>query len=320
MKRRLAMAAIIGLLAAASVFAGGKKDSSDTVRVYQISVMSGGAAWGQCERGFYEACSELGWRGQYLAPQTANSFTDMVNLTETALTNGANVIMPCVSDNDAFADVLRRARDAGVVVIGLADGSELCNTTIGTNAANLGKNAAEALVRAVGDGNPINVCTMQTVLTSTTQNVQRQAFEDRLRELRPDAVVVSYEECDSSATKAVDKLSALYLAHPDLNSLVSFDSYAGLGAATFVEEQGLQGKFHVVGIDDAPEILRAVLAGAMDCTVAQKWYQIGYQSVYVAKAILDGEDVPASIPIDTEIIFPEDVAAWVESNGINLNE
>ena len=281
--------------------------------------MSGGAAWGQCERGFLTACEELGWDGQYLAPQTANSYTDMVNLTETAITNGADIIMPCVSDDDVFSDVLTRAQEQDIIVIGLADGSAECDTTIGTDPVNLGRNAAEALVRAVGDG-PINVCTMQTLLTATSQNNQRQAFEDHLMELRPDAKIVSYEECDSSASEAVDKLSALYLAHPELNAIVSFDSYAGLGGAAFVEEKGLQGQFHVIGIDDAPEILRAVQAGTMDCTVAQKWYDIGYQSVYVAKSILDGEDVPVDIPIDTQIIFPEDVDAWVAQNGIDLSE
>lgn len=298
----------------------------DALKVYQIAVMSGGAAWGQCEKGFYDACEELGWDGQYLAPQTANAYTDMVNLTETAITNGADIIMPCVADPDVFADVLDRAEEAGIVIIGLAGGDEsrgddrACDAMIGTDPVNLGKNAAEALVACYDEGEEINVCTMQTVLTSTGQNDQRQAFEDRLKELRPDATIISYEECDSSASEAMDKLSALYLAHPELNGLVSFDSYAGLGGAAFVEDKGLQGEFHVVGIDDAPEILRAVQAGTMDCTVAQMWYQIGYQSCYVAKSIYEEEEVEYNQPIETKILFPEDIDSWVEENGIDMSE
>ena len=284
--------------------------------------MSGGAAWGQCEKGFYEACEELGWEGQYLAPQAANGYTEMVNLTETAITNGADIIMPCVADPDMFADVLKRAKDAGIPVIGLAagDGGVNCDAEIGTDPVSLGKNAAEALVKAIPEGEPINVCTMQTVLTATTQNDQRQAFEDRLKELRPDAKVISYEECDSSASKAVDKLSALYLAHPELNGVVSFDSYAGLGGASFVEEKGLKGKFHVVGIDDAPEILRAIQAGTMDCTVAQMWHEIGYQSCYLAKTIYEGGEHEYTNGIGTSIIFAEDVDNWVETYNIDLSE
>lgn len=301
---------------------GEEQKSGEGLKVYQISVMSGGAAWGQDEKGFYAACEELGWDGQYLAPQSANAYTEMVNLTETAITNGADIIMPCVTDPDMFADVLTRAKEAGVVVIGLAagDGGISCDAEIGTDPQSLGENAAEALVKAIPEEEPINVCTMQTQLTQASQNVQRQAFEDKLKELRPDANVISYEECDSSASKAVDKLSALYLAHPELNGVVSFDSYAGLGGAAFVEEKGLQGQFHVIGIDDAPEILRAIQAGTMDCTVAQMWYDIGYESVYLAKTIYEGGEYEYTNGIGTSIIFTEDVDEWVKTYNIDMSE
>lgn len=300
---------------------GAEQKEAKALKVYQISVMSGGAAWGQDEKGFMEACAELGWEGQYLAPSAANTASEMVNLTETAITNGADIIMPCVTDPDTFADVLDRARERGIIVIGLAAGDEeRCDAMIGTDPSNLGKNAAEALVKAVPEDEEINVCTMQTLLTNTGQNDQRQAFEDRLKELRPDANVVSYEECDSSATKAVDKLSALYLAHPELNGVVSFDSYAGLGGAAFVEEKGLQDSFHVIGIDDAPEILRAIQNGTMDCTVAQMWHDIGYQSCYLAKTIYEGGDYQYDNGIGTSIIFAEDVDSWVETYGIDMSE
>lgn len=125
----------------------------------------------------------------------------------------------------AFENKTRTKDKTYIIVVGLAagDGGVSCDAEIGTDPVNLGKNAAEALVKAIPEGEPINVCTMQTLLTSTPQNNQRQAFEDRLKELRPEAKVISYEECDSSAAKAVDKLSALYLAHPELNGVVSFD-------------------------------------------------------------------------------------------------
>ncbi|MCI8274065.1 MAG: substrate-binding domain-containing protein [Lachnospiraceae bacterium] len=307
--------------AAAGETSGQEKKEATGLKVYQISVMSGGAAWGQDEKGFNEACAELGWEGQYLAPSAANTASDMVNLTETAITNGADIIMPCVIDPDTFADVLDRAKERGIVVIGLAAGDpDRCDAMIGTDPVDLGRNAAEALVKAVAEDEEINVCTMQTLLTNTGQNDQRQAFEERLKELRPDANIVSYEECDSSATKAADKLSALYLAHPELNGVVSFDSYAGLGGAAFVEEKSLQDSFHVIGIDDAPEILRAIQNGTMDCTVAQMWHDIGYQSCYLAKTIYEGGDYEYDNGIGTSIIFAEDVDNWVETYGIDMSE
>ena len=292
---------------------------SQPLKVYAVSVMSGGAAWGQYEVGFNKACEELGYEGHYLAPQTFNSAAELVNLTETAITNGANMLLPVVVDAEAFADVLTRAKDAGIVLVGIQAPDEHLAAYIGTDPVNLGNSLAEALVKSVGDG-PIKVATMQTSLTASIQQVQCDAFAAKLAELRPDAVIVDRLECNSNAATAADKISALYLANPDCNALVALDSYAGLGAASFVEEKGLQGQFHVIGIDDAAEILMCIKNKTMDCTVAQMWYDMGYKSVYLAKAIHDGESFQVANDSGSCIVFAADVDAWAAKNGITLAE
>jgi len=302
-----------------SAFAVTATAESQPLKVYAVSVMSGGAAWGQYEVGFNKACEELGYEGHYLAPQSFNSAAELVNLTETAITNGANIILPVVVDAEAFADVLTRAKEAGIVLVGIQAPDDHLDAYIGTDPTNLGNALAEALVTSVGDG-PINVATMQTSLTAGIQQVQCDAFVAKLKELRPDAVVLDRLECNSNAATAADKISALYLANPDCNALVSLDSYAGLGAASFVEEKGLQGKFHVIGIDDAAEILLCIKNKTMDCTVAQMWYDMGYKSVYLAKAIHDGETYEKANDSGSSIVFAADVDAWAAKNGITLSE
>jgi ABC-type sugar transport system substrate-binding protein len=322
----LLLAASVLLCAAAPAFAGGqsevpkaKKTSKDKLKVYVVSVMSGGAAWGQCEKGFFEACQKLGWEGHYLAPSSPNADTEMVNLLETAITNGADVLFPVVTNEDMFADVLIRARERGIPTVAIAGGSEkYCDVMVGTDPISLGRDCAEALARAL-QGKPINVAPMQTTITNSVQNIQRQAFEDRLKELRPDAVIVERLDCNSNASIAADKFAALKMAHPELNSMISLDSYAGLGAAAFVEEKGLKGQFVVVGIDDAPEILRAIQAGTMTCTVAQMWYQMGGDAVGLAVRLVDGEKLKYNNSIGTAQIFPEDVASWVAKYNIDMS-
>lgn len=311
-------------------FAGGrgeksgvKKTSKDRLKVYAVSVMSGGAAWGQFEKGFMEACKAAGWEGHYLAPSASNVDTEMVNLLETAITNGADILFPVVTNEDMFADVLIRARERKIPMISVAGGSEkYTDALIGTDPQSLGEDMAKALVRAVG-GKPIYVAPMQTRLVNPVQDLQRQAFENTLKQLRPDAVIVDRLECDSNAMIAADKFAALKLGHPELNSMISLDSYAGLGAAAFVEEKRLQGQFYVVGIDDAPEILRAVQKGTMSCAVAQMWYQFGLECVEIAKNVYDNYGDTTKYKYDnrigTAIIFPEDVDGWVKKYNIDMS-
>ena len=291
----------------------------ETVKAYVVALMSGGAAWGQFERGFSAACADYGWDGQYLSPQAANSTAEMVNLCETAITNGADVLITTVTDSEAFADVLIRAKEAGITLVGAPAPDENLDASIGTDPTGLGNAMAQALVDSVPADEPINVVTMQTDLTAAIQIMQRDAFEAKLFELRPDANIVSYEECNSNAATAQDKMLALYLANPDLNAMVSIDSYAGLGAAAFVEENALQGKFYAIGIDDAPEILRCIQNDTMVCTVAQMWYQMGYGAVELSDKIMTGADFEVSNDSGCSVIYKDGVEAWAAEYDIDLN-
>ena len=316
MKKRLLAFALAAALALSLILAGcspaspssaaGSTESGsgtsaaggEAVKAYFVGPMSGGAAWGQAEKGFMQACEDLGWEGQYLAPQSSNSNTDMVNLAETAITNGADVLAISVNDVEMFADMLDRAREAGVTVIAVTgDDPDRCDAQIGTDPSTIGESAAEALVEAM-DGKDIYVATMQTALTNTMQNTARTAFEAKLAELAPDATIVENLECNSNAATA---------------------SYAGLGAASYVEENGLEDEFVVIGMDDAPEILRAVKGGTMTCTVAMEWYATGYGACTLAQTIREGGSVEYNNDAGARVLFADDVDAWCEEKGIDIN-
>lgn len=310
----IALALILCLTISSAAFC----EEDDTVVCYSFGVMSGGPAWGQYQNGFYAACEELGWEGHYLCPTTDNNMAELFNLHDTAISNGADVMIPCVTDNEAMSDILQRAVDAGIVMVGINQADPHFPAMIGTDNTNLGYKIAEALVACMGD-KEIHVVTMQTILAHQGQTDQVNAFEEKLLELRPDAEIVRREECNSSAQTSQDKLAAICLANPETNSFVSFDCNAGLGAATYVESEGLQGEFTVIGIDDAVENLQAIKDGTMAATVAQMWYDMGYGAVMLANDLRNGKEVPAKTDSGSTILMPEDVDAWAEKMNIDMD-
>lgn len=315
MKKMLAMFLVLMMALTVAVVPA---MAEDVPQIYAITVMSGGAAWGRYEDGFLEACAEVGAEGHYLAPANPNDFTAMVQLCETALNDGADALLACVTEPTLFADVCNRAHEAGVPVIGVAAGAEgLTDCLVGTDPQNLGANTAETLV-ALANGAQINVAVGQTRLADTNQNNQVDSFIKRLAELDPNAVVVDRFECNSSASVSADKLSALYVANPDLNACVSFDSYVGLGAASFIGDYGVQDQFIALGIDDGVEILNSIKSGNMDGTIAQQWFVIGKQSVDCAMKMLAGETVEYDQGVPTVAIYADDIDAYVAENGIDL--
>ena len=310
----IALALILCLTISSAAFC----EEDDTVVCYSFGIMSGGPAWGQYQNGFYAACEELGWEGHYLCPTTDNNMAELFNLHDTAISNGADVMIPCVTDNEAMSDILQRAVDAGIVMVGINQADPHFPAMIGTDNTNLGYKIAEALVACMGD-KEIHVVTMQTILAHQGQTDQVNAFEEKLLELRPDAEIVRREECNSSAQTSQDKLAAICLANPETNSFVSFDCNAGLGAVTYVESEGLQGEFTVIGIDDAVENLRAIKDGTMAATVAQMWYDMGYGAVMLANDLRNGKEVPAKTDSGSTILMPEDVDAWAEKMNIDMD-
>ncbi len=306
----------------ATVEAASEEDAEskeDSKVIYFSSGVSGGAAWSQTEQGFWDACEELGWEGHYLAPQVPGTTADMVNNDETAITNGADILLLALTQQDAFTDVMQRAKDEGIVLVGTATLNEIPDATIGTDPTNLGYTVAETLVEQMGE-KEICVVTMQTMLTSEQQNIQVAAFEEKLKELRPDAKIVEKAECNSNASTAQDKLSAIYLANTGANCSVSFDSYAGLGAAAFVEEKGIQEEYCVIGIDDAEEFLRCVKNGTMRCTIAQHWYDVGYQAVMLAKTISEGGDFEKHNDTGTTVVTLDTVDEYASQKGFDLSK
>lgn len=270
-----------------------------TIKAVMVSVMSGGEYWGPIEKGFLESCEKYGWEGEYWSPVTANSGTEMVELIETAITQKYDVISTCITDPDIFRDVLVRAHEQGIVLIAeTAPSYDLCDAFVGQDQVAMhyenGKWLAEY---AMEQGETeLNVLTIQTIMT-TDQNANRDSFMKGLED-NFDGIVndLGQETCDSNAATAQDKIAATYVAHPELNVIGNIESYAAIGAAAFIHDNGLQGKIYAMGLSETDEIVEAVLNGDLVANSVGDYYPLGQAVVEVAKQILDGEENP-SFPI-----------------------
>lgn len=293
-------------------------DSDETVNISFISVMSGGAAWGRAEEGFNAAVEELGWNGQYLAPSTVNDQMQMLELTETAITNGADALVGVFMDPNVFGDVVGGAFKDGVYVASTNTvmGPEYQNFWIGTDPEGMGISQAEALVKVAGD-QEVTVVYMQTNATATTQNEQFAAFTEYLKDY-PNITVFGQEYCDSSETTSAEKIANLVRANPEINAVVCADGNGCIGAANYVDENDNQEEFIVIGIDDDGMILGYVKNGILDCTIAQNFYGMGYESVMMINDIMNGEEVPFDNDSGTTAIFAENVDEYAAENAIEV--
>ncbi|MBE5917935.1 MAG: hypothetical protein E7273_13985 [Pseudobutyrivibrio ruminis] len=294
--------------------------TSENAKIIYVIAPNSGESWGRLGDGFEKACEEVGWEGHFTAPvQATNSGNvEMVEMTETAINNGADVIMLFVEDQELFADVLTEAKEKGIYTVALAKPCDYCDLRVGADDTDLGHCLAEALVEC-SKSDDIHVMEMMTDVTSFGQLGQITPFEEKLAEIAPSAEIVGRDDCDSSAD-ATDKLSATYLAHPELNAMITVASEAVTGGAAFVSDYGLEDEFTLIGFDDTAEVLNAVKDGTLSCTVSAQWYTIGYTAVQDVYDILEnGAEYEYSQSIPARIIYPDDVDAYAEEMGIDLN-
>ena len=294
------------------------KNDDGAVKIFLVSPLIGGSAWGNCQKGFEARCAELGWEGTYLGPVTTANTAEMVELAELAISNGADIIIGNWNDQEAFNDAVDRAIEKGITLLGINYKLEgRVDNYCGIDPVKLGYIQAETLVENMGD-QPINVVYMQPRLSSQSHNINYSSFCEKLAELRPDAVVISQEESESNTQVAYDKLSAILLAHPETNALVADCSMAAVGAATLVEERNMMDTFYVQGIDGGAEILNYVVSGHADCTIIQDWLSVGTGSVDLAKTLYEGGTVDGFPGMGAYALYADGVEAYAAAEGIDL--
>lgn len=295
-----------------------EKASGDSYTVYCIAPDSG-SAWTRFNQGLQDKCEELGWTGNLLAPSTPYDPVEMNELCTTAVNAGADVIMIFTADTELFKDTIEDAKEKGVLMISIAKPNEYCDLRVGTDDKAFGENVAKALVDKM-DGKQINVIEMMSDVTSQGQMNQITPFEEKLKELAPDAVIVDRIDCNYNTATAADNMSASYNAHPEANCVISIDGDGAVGCCTFVSEYNLTDSFVVIGVDDDASILQCMLDGTMACSVVNQWYEYGRQATQDAyKILVEGETLEFNQGVDSLILQPEEVEEYAKENNIVMD-
>ncbi len=320
MKKVISVLLALTMIFCLTACAGGSEGGSgeDPIKVTFVGIMSGGMCWGVAEEAFMAACDELGWDGQYVAPSDANDTTVMVELAETAITNGTDVLIGPFYSADIFGDVCKAAKEQGIYVVttNCYMGEEYQDFWIGTEAAGMGVNQAKALVEQVGDAE-CSVVYMQTGATIETQNEQFAAFSDYLADY-DNITVFGQQYCDSQEVVAAELISNLVKANPEINACVAADGNGCVGVANYIDEQGIKDDFYYVGIDAGTEVIQYMLSCVIDVTVMQDFETMGRECVMMTKSLMDGEEVAFANDSGAIFLYPDEAEQFAIDNDIAI--
>ena len=127
-------------------------------------------------------------------------------------------------------------------------------------------------------------------------------------------------ESEDNAATAQDAIGSLFIANPDINTIFCIDQYSAVGAASYIEENGLQGKVIACGLSLDSDALQRVKDGALNATSSvDSVYMGGEQLCSVAEAIISGAEFEYKNFPPKIWVLPEDVDSYAAEHGITLN-
>jgi len=235
---------------------------------------------------------------------TAQQQDDIQNF----VTQQVNVILVNPVDSDAVVPAIEAANQANIPVIALdrgASGGELA-TTIASDNVQGGNLAGEELIRLVGSG---SVAQLEGTPGADPARDRGQGFQDAI-DAQSAVEVVASQSANFDRAEGLNVAENILQANPDIAGIFAQNDEMALGAV-----QALGGSagddVKVVGFDAIEDALSAIQDGTMNATVAQQPAEIGSLGVENAISVINGESVEENIPVDVQLVTPENVSEFL---------
>lgn len=254
----------------------------------------------QTAEGAEKAGKELGVEVIYTGPTKADA-AEQVKMIEDLINRGVDAIAVAPNDPAAVIPVLQKAKDAGIVVLDwdTPTGSDLVDASVHQiDDKVLGEHLFDKLVEFMGT-DKAEYAIVTGGLSAANLNSWIDYGMEYAKEKYPDLKLVTEKiPSDEKQQEAYAKTLDLIKAYPDIKGILGYSTVAPLGVAQAIREKGLQDTISVVGTavkEDSQDFLQD---GALDVGVLWDPAKLGYLTIGVAKALLEGKTLENNMEIE----------------------
>lgn len=295
MTDRLKKLALVGLLSAAATGALAQ-EPLDIVFTHHSSASN--TFWQAVQKGFEDACGKIEANCQMIFTQTEGSVQEQLANMDAALAREPDALLTSIVDNTALDEIVQRARDAGVMVIGVnADDLEGAagnarQAFVGQGLLAAGYSLGEAQSANFPAEGPIKILVGVSAPGQNWSEQRAQGVVDFIEDYtaaNPDREV-TWERIDSGTDLATvgDRVGAYLGANPDTTAY--FDTgYWHAAVARVLADRGIPpGQVLLGGFDLVPEVVEQMQSGYVQVQVDQQPYMQGFlpvMQVYLAETI-----------------------------------
>jgi rhamnose transport system permease protein len=247
----------------------------------------GNAYFIACRKGAEEAARELGVELIWDGP-TDTDPAKQNEIVEAWITRGVDVIAVAVENRVGISSVLRKARERGVKVITWDADAEPDARDFLVNQATpegIGTTLMDHAGQILGGKGEFAIITAS--LTAANQIEWQKYIEARRAEKFPEVKMAELRPCDDKQDRAFDEANTILSAYPNVKLIMAICSPAVPGAAEAVK-QSRRSDVKVIGLGLPNDSKPYVHAGITDAVVLWNTMDLGYLTIYAAKAVKEG--------------------------------
>ncbi|MCY6484671.1 autoinducer 2 ABC transporter substrate-binding protein [Clostridium aestuarii] len=263
---------------------------------YKIAVMPklvGIPYFNASETGVKKAGEDLDVEVIYTGPTKADA-AEQVKMIEDLINRGVDCIAVAPNDPAALKPVLKKAKDKGILVMDwdtAADKDAVELSVHQIDDKEYGTHTWDKLVEAMGtDEGEYAVITGG--LSASNLNAWIDAGIEYAKEKYPKLKLVTERiPSDEKQQVAYQKTLEVIKAYPNIKGIIGESTPAPLGIGQAIQEKGLQDKIAAVGCALPTDSKPYLEDGSLDTVILWDPVKLGYLTVYLAKAKLDGKEI-----------------------------
>lgn len=231
---------------------------------------------------------------------------EQVNLVEQMVARQVNAIVIAPADSKALVPVLKRAKEAGILVVNIdnkldADTlkqANLASPFVGPDNREGARKVGEALAKQLKAGDKVAI--IEGIPTAYNGQQRRLGFEDAMK--AASLTVVTVQSGNWEMEKANNVASAILSEHPDLKAILCANDNMALGAVAAIQAAGKTGKVLVAGFDNIAAIRPMLADGRVIATADQHADQLAVFGIEAALRIMKGQTPPGDQTTAVDLI------------------
>jgi len=307
---------LMALMVVMGVYAnGGAESAADSSELRTVGVTLGDIGnpfFYQMTLGATAAAKAIGGDDVNMMIENAQyDLNKQVDQIDTMIANGAQIIVLNAVDYEGIAPAVRRAKEAGVVIIAADVGAKGgVDATVTSNNYQAGVQAGEYIVEKLGGKGNVIIVNGPPV-TAVTDRVAgaKEVFAANLGI----KILSENQNAGGSRDGGLRVMTDLLTAFPNVDAVFAINDPTGIGCELAIKQARRENEMFVVGVDGSPdaEVALADPDSIFEATPAQDPYAMAKMAVEVGWDVMQGNP-PAedTILIPVTLITKDNVAEF----------